>query len=283
MFKDIMIAFGVVAGIALILGVLLALISHFFAAKEDKKLKAVRACLPGVNCGACGFKGCDDYAAAVAEGRAKPNLCVPGAETTARELGEVLGIEVETPVDVVAFVHCNGNCEATTKKADYSGISTCKAASMIYAGPDACRFGCIGLGDCAAACPAGAICLKDGIAHVDTEKCLGCGLCKTICPKHLITMVPQETTDIVMCSNTDSGALARKVCKNACIGCKKCEKVCPNGAVVVENNLARVDHEKCVGCGLCAESCPTGCMKRVIFPDIPEGVDPRDIIEEANK
>ena len=282
MINDILIAFGVVAGTALVLGVLLALISRFFAVKEDEKIKAVRACLPGVNCGACGYKGCDDYAAAVASGSAKPNLCVPGAETTARELGEVLGIEVETPEDVVAFVHCNGNCEATTKKADYTGISSCKAAAMIYGGPDACRFGCIGLGDCAAACPAGAICLKDGIAHIDTEKCLGCGLCQTICPKRIISMVPQETKDIVMCSNTDPGAAARKACKNACIGCKKCEKVCPNGAVVVENNLARVDHSKCVGCGLCAEACPTGCMKRVIFPDIPEGVDPRDIVKEAN-
>lgn len=278
----ILIAFGVVAGIALILGVLLALISHFFAAKEDKRVKAVRACLPGVNCGACGYKGCDDYAAAVAEGTAKPNLCVPGAETTAQELSAVLGIEVETPMDVVAFVHCNGNCEATDRKADYSGIPSCKAAAMIYAGPDACRFGCIGLGDCAAACPAGAICLRDGIAHVDTERCLGCGLCQTICPKHIISMVPQETQDVVMCSNTDKGADARKVCKNACIGCKKCEKVCQHEAVTVTNNLAKVDYTKCVGCGACAEACPTGSMKQVIFPDIPEGVDPRQIIKDAN-
>lgn len=280
---DILIAFGVVAGIALILGILLALISHFFAAKENGKMKAVRACLPGVNCGACGFKGCDDYAAAVAEGTAKPNLCVPGAETTAQELSAVLGIEVETPEDVVAFVHCNGNCEATTRKADYTGIPTCKAAAMIYAGPDACRFGCLGLGDCAAACPAGAICLKDGIAHIDTERCLGCGLCQTICPKHLISMIPQETTDVVMCNNREKGADARKNCKNACIGCKKCEKVCPNGAVTVENNLAKIDYSKCVGCGACAQACPTGCMKRVIFPDIPEGVDPREIIKDVNK
>ena len=278
----ILIAFGVVAGIALILGILLALISHFFAAKEDKRVKAVRACLPGVNCGACGYKGCDDYAAAVAEGTAKPNLCVPGAETTAQELSAVLGIEVETPMDVVAFVHCNGNCEATDRKADYSGIPSCKAAAMIYAGPDACRFGCIGLGDCAAACPAGAICLRDGIAHVDTERCLGCGLCQTICPKHIISMVPQETQDVVMCSNTDKGADARKVCKNACIGCKKCEKVCQHEAVTVTNNLAKVDYTKCVGCGACAEACPTGSMKQVIFPDIPEGVDPRQIIKDAN-
>jgi len=279
--NDILIAFGVVAGIALILGVMLALISRFFATKENEKLKAVRACLPGVNCGACGYKGCDDYASAVADGSAKPNLCVPGAETTARELGEVLGIEVETPEDFVAFVHCNGNCDATSKKADYTGIFSCKAATMIYGGPDACRFGCIGLGDCAAACPAGAICLKDGIAHIDTEKCLGCGLCQTICPKHIISMVPQETADVVMCSNTDKGADARKACKNACIGCKKCEKVCQSGAVVVENNLAKIDYEKCVGCGACADACPTGCMKRVFFPDIPDGVDPRDIIDDA--
>ena len=96
-FMNILVAFGVVAGVALILGVLLALISHFFAVPEDEKVKAVRACLPGVNCGACGYKGCDDYAAAVADGSAKPNLCVPGAEATAKELGEILGVEVEAP------------------------------------------------------------------------------------------------------------------------------------------------------------------------------------------
>ena len=279
-FMNILIAFGVVAGVALILGILLALISHFFAVPEDEKVKAVRACLPGVNCGACGYKGCDDYAAAVAEGTAAPNLCVPGAEATAKELGEILGVEVEAPEDVVAYVHCNGNCEATTKKASYDGISTCKAASMRYAGPDACRFGCLGLGDCAKACPADAICLKDGIAHVDTSRCLGCGLCTTICPKHIISLIPQETEAAVMCSNTDKGADARKACKNACIGCMKCKKVCPHDAITVTNNLAKIDYDKCEGCGLCAEACPTGCMKKVVFPDIPEDIHPNELINQ---
>ena len=278
---DILIALGVVAGVALFLGVLMALVSRFFAVKEDETVKAVRSCLPGINCGACGYKGCDDYAVAVAEGSAKPNLCVPGAETTARELGEVLGIEIAAPADLVAFVHCNGNCDATTKKAVYDGVSTCKAAAMLYGGPDACRFGCIGLGDCAASCPSNAICLKDGIAHVDTGCCLGCGLCETICPKHIISMVRQETQAVVACSNTDKGADARKVCKNACIGCKKCEKVCPTGAVTVVTNLAKIDYAKCTGCGACHDVCPTGSMQRVIFPDLPEGVDPRDIIENS--
>jgi len=267
---DILISLGVVAGAALILGILLALISHFFAVEEDQKVKAVRACLPGVNCGACGYKGCDDYAVAVAEGAAKPNLCVPGAEATAKELGDVLGIEVEPPKDVVAYVHCNGNCEATSKKASYGGISSCKAASMLYGGPDACRFGCMGLGDCAAVCPADAICMKDGIAHVDTSKCLGCGLCADTCPKHVISMLPQETAVAVMCHNQDKGADARKACKNACIACKKCEKACPHGAITVMNNLAQIDYDKCTGCGACAEGCPTGCLKKVFFPDLPE-------------
>lgn len=276
---DIFIALGVVAGIALILGVLLALVSRFFATEDDKLVKQVRSCLPGVNCGACGYKGCDDYASAVAGGVAKPNLCIPGAEATAQELSQILGVEVEAPADMVAFVHCNGNCGATAKKAEYVGISTCQAASMLYGGPDACRFGCIGLGDCAAACPAEAICIRDGVAHVNTRRCLGCGLCMTICPKHMITMLPQETEAAIMCNNTDKGADARKICKNTCIGCKKCEKVCENAAVTVVNNLAKIDYDKCTGCGACADACPTGCMKRVVFPDIPQGMTPRDLVE----
>lgn len=267
---DVLIAFAVVVGIGLLMGVLLALVSRFFGIEESGRLKAIRACLPGVNCGACGYKGCDDYAAALAEGSAKPNLCVPGAEDTANELGKLLGIEVEPPKDVVAFVHCNGNCEATSKKADYDGISTCRAASMLYGGPEACRFGCLGFGDCAAVCPAEAICVRDGIAHVDTTRCFGCGLCTETCPKHIISLVPQETKAAVMCSNKDKGADARKVCKNACIGCRKCEKTCPNGAISVRDNLAVIDYDKCTGCGACAGVCPTGCLKSVAFPDFGE-------------
>ena len=282
-YVDILIAFGVVAGISLILGVLLALISRFFAVEEDATVKAVRSCLPGVNCGACGYKGCDDYAAAVANGSAKPNLCVPGAEMTAKELGEILGVEVETPEDMVAYVHCNGHCEATTKKAAYDGITSCKAAAMLYGGPNACRFGCLGLGDCAKACPSNAICLKDGVAHVDTTLCLGCGLCSTICPKQVISLIPQVTEAVVACSNTDKPAEARKACTNACIGCRKCEKACEHQAVTVTNNLAKLDYDKCVGCGRCAEVCPTGAMRRVVFADIPEGVHPRDLVDESKK
>lgn len=270
---EIIIAFAVVSAVGLLAGILLALLSHFFGVEEDPKLKEIRATLPGVNCGACGYKGCDDYAAALAEGKAKPNLCIPGAEDTARELGALLGIEVEPPKDVVAFVHCNASCDATQIKANYNGITSCRAASALFGGPSACNGGCLGLGDCAAACPSGAICTKDGVARVDTSRCLGCGLCMTVCPKHVISMVPQDTKTVVMCNNTDRGAAARKACANACIGCKKCEKACPEQAIAVVDNLARIDYEKCTGCGACVEGCPTGCLKQVFFPDLGESVN----------
>lgn len=278
---DILIAFAVVSAVALIAGILLALISHFFGVEEDKRVKEIRACLPGINCGACGYKGCDDYAAALAAGSAAPNLCVPGAESTANELGAILGVEVEEPKDVVAFVHCNGNCEATQKRAVYNGISTCRAASMLHGGPDACVYGCLGYGDCAAVCPSGAICTKDGIAHVDTSRCLGCGLCVSTCPKKIISMVPQETVAVIMCNNRDKGADARKACKNACIGCKKCEKVCPEQAITVTDNLAKIDYNKCTGCGTCTQSCPVGCLKKVFFPDLSQELEEKDLYEST--
>ncbi len=270
--NTILIAFAVVSAVGLIAGILLAVISHFFGVEEDETVRAVRDLLPGVNCGACGYKGCDDYAAAVAAKEAAPNLCVPGAADTAFAIGELLGVEVEAPKDVVAFVHCNGNCEATSRKNAYDGISTCKAASMLYGGPDACRFGCLGLGDCAEVCPADAICEKDGIAHVDTSRCLGCGLCVETCPKHIISLVPQHTRTVVMCHNQDSGAAARKVCTNACIGCKKCEKNCPENAITVANNLATINYDLCTGCRKCVEGCPTACLHTVYFPDLGEEV-----------
>ena len=274
----ILIAFLVMLGIALIAGILLSVLSHFFAVEEDPRQKEIRECLPGVNCGACGYTGCDEYAAALAKGEAAPNLCIPGAQKVANQIGELLGVEAEPFKDVVAFVGCNGNCEAASKKAVYEGVQTCSAAAMIYGGPNACRFGCLGYGDCAAACPANAICLVDGIAHVDTSRCLGCGVCAAKCPKHIIRMVPQETKTVVMCSSKDKGVDARKACKNACIGCKKCERTCPHGAITVKENLAVIDYEKCTNCGTCVKECPTGCLKTVFFPNLPEDVDAEEVL-----
>ena len=268
----ILLAVLVMLGVAVAAFVLLAVLSHYFAVEENPLQKQVRELLPGINCGSCGYKGCDDYAAALAQGEAKPNLCVPGAQALADELSERLGVSSEPFKDVVAFVACNGHSGVTTRKADYEGVASCRAASMVFGGDRSCRFGCLGLGDCAAACPNDAICMEDGIARVNTARCVGCGLCVTKCPKSLISMISQHTTTVVRCHNRDKGAVARKACQNACIACKKCEKTCPHGAIKVVDNLAQIDYAICTSCGACVSECPTGCLQSVVFPDLAEPV-----------
>lgn len=264
MIIDVLTAFVAVTAVGLILAVLLAFAANFLHVQEDETVQKLRDALPGVNCGACGYTGCDDYAKALATGEVKTNLCIPGADATAEKVSEILGVDAEDVVEMYAYVHCNGNCEATSKKAVYEGIDSCRAAAMFYGGPDACRFGCTGFGDCAKVCPVDAICIEDNIARVDTRKCIGCGMCEKACPKGIIELVPQVANTVVFCSSRDKGAVARKACKNACIACKKCENNCPEGAIKVENNLARIDYNKCSGCGKCAEVCPTKCIKSVI-------------------
>ncbi len=264
MLENVLMALLVVAGIGFILGVVLAVASKFFGVPVDENVSKVRECLPGANCGACGYAGCDEYAKAVAEG-AKTNLCIPGADAVAAEVAAIMGVEAEDVIEAEAFVKCNGNCNATCNQFNYEGIDTCEAASMFYGGPNSCKYGCIGCGDCANVCPVDAICIYDGIAHIDTRICTGCGLCAKTCPKNVIEVLPQYARSIVLCNNKEKGAVARKNCKNACIACGKCERVCPEGAIKVTDNLANIDYDKCTGCGLCVENCPTNCLRTVDF------------------
>ena len=259
----ILYALLIVAAIGLVAGVLLALASHFFAVPENPMTKAVRECLPGANCGACGYAGCDAYAAAVAEGKAAPNLCIPGGPDVASQLSDVLGVEVEVGKPRVAYVNCSGDCNAVGCTVVYDGIKSCKAANMLYGGPELCKYGCVGCGDCVSSCPVGAIKVTDELAHVDPALCIACGACVKSCPKGLIELVEEDVYVVVTCSNKEKGAIARKHCMNTCIGCKKCEKVCPEGAVSVTDNLSRIDYSKCTHCGKCAEACPTKIIKIV--------------------
>ncbi len=257
---DILIGFIVVAAIGLIAGVLLAIASHFFGVEEDKTTIRIREALPGVNCGACGFNGCDEYAKALAEGGVKTNLCIPGSDSVAAEIAEILGVAAENVIETVSVVHCNGNCTATSSKAHYDGQMTCRAANLVYGGPGKCTYGCLGCGDCARACPNDAICLKDGIAHIIRDRCIGCGICVENCPKGIISMMPNTFTVKVLCSSRDKGAVAAKNCKNACIACKKCEMTCPNGAIKVRDNLAVIDYSLCTNCKKCVEVCLMHCI-----------------------
>ena len=272
--NPILIAAIVVAVIGALCAVMLVLASKFFAVKEDERYGKIRECLPGANCGACGFAGCDGYAKALNEvDGTKTNLCIPGADAVAKQISEILGVEFEDVVEQVAVIHCYGDCLHTSRKMEYFGIRSCEAAKTMYGGAGKCAHGCLGFGDCMKVCPQGAICLTNGIAHIDTRKCIGCGMCAKVCPQGIIEIIADVEKVIVTCSNTDKGAVARKICSNACIGCKLCEKNCESDAIHVVNNLARIDYDKCQNCDTCAKNCPVGCIFIADFSGIHRHVD----------
>lgn len=258
--NPILISVIVVGVIGLIGGLGLSIASVLMEVKSDEKVAELRAILPGANCGACGYTGCDGYAEALAKGETKPGLCAPGGVEMNNELGKILGVSVKMAEPKAAVVLCDGTCDKVGNKMDYKGVETCKAANMLYAGTSDCNYGCLGFGDCQRACPYGAIKVHNGCAVVNADICTACSVCVRTCPKGIIQLLPIKKKATVACSNRDKGAIARKVCKSACIACGKCQRACEYGAVKVVNNLAVIDPEKCTACGACVEACPTHCI-----------------------
>ncbi len=264
---EILIPVLLLLGTGLLCALLLTVASAFFGVDHDEKADAIRECLPGANCGACGFSGCDGYAAALSEGKTdKVNLCIPGGDGVAKDIASIMGVEAAAVDEVVAYVGCNGACSPEEKKYDYSGPKTCKAANMSFSGDRFCTFACLGYGDCVRVCPRDAIVINErNIAEIDPKKCIGCGLCARTCPNSIIHLVRDTARVVVKCSNHNKGAEVRKVCKVGCISCGKCEKTCPTGAIKVVDNLATIDYEKCIDCGKCASVCPVKCIKEGNF------------------
>lgn len=248
---DILIPILIVSIMGLVLGLGLALAAKFMAVPTDEREAKIRECLPGANCGACGYTGCDGYAAAIANGEAEPDKCAPGGESTAKALGEVLDIEIST-TPKVAFVACQRNSK---EKYEYTGKPSCLSASLVHGGPLDCQFGCIGLGDCVSACSFDAISIQDGKVVVCEDLCGGCGSCAAVCPKSIIKIVPKTQTTRVLCSNCHKGPAVVKVCTTSCIACGMCVKACENDAIKLEKNVAVIDPDKCINCGKCKAAC----------------------------
>lgn len=243
-------------GLGLLMGALLALASKLFAVKKDEKAEAIKECLPGANCGGCGYSGCDAYAAAVSAGDAPVNKCSVGGAEAASKIAQIMEVDAGEQVRMRAQVMCSGTGEYAKKKYIYEGIDDCVAASKIGGGDKMCKNGCIGLGTCVRACPFDAIVVEDGVAAVDYSKCKGCGICVSACPKGIIKLIPFDAKHWVGCMSVDDGKNTRKVCDVGCISCKICQKNCPAGAINVDNFVASIDYDKCTGCDICTDKCP---------------------------
>ncbi|WP_374711755.1 RnfABCDGE type electron transport complex subunit B [Symbiobacterium terraclitae] len=253
----------VLGGAGLVLGAGLAFVAVKIAVPPDERVAAVRERLPGANCGACGFPGCDGLAAALVKGEAKPDSCTAGGPATAAAVAEVLGLEAVAGERMVVAVHCVGTNQAARRSYEYLGIADCRAAAIMPGGgPRACSYGCVGLGTCVRACPFDALAMDDeaGLPVVDREKCTGCGICTQECPKNIMALVPASQPTLVCCRNLDKGPQVRKACSAGCIACGLCVRSCPQKTISLVNNVACIDPAGCDGCGTCVEKCPTKCI-----------------------
>ena len=246
----------VIGIIGLVFGCLLEYASIIFHVDKDPRIDKIIETLPGANCGGCGFAGCSAYAKAVVEENAPVTKCSVGGAAAAEKIADIMGVTAEVGAKKAARVLCGGTCDKASDKYTYFGVSDCRAAAKLAGGAKSCSYGCLGLGTCQSVCQFGAISIEDGIAKVDSEKCTACGMCVSVCPKHIIELVEVKKPVSVRCKNKDRGPAANKVCKASCIGCGICAKNCPKHAITIENNLAYIDYSKCVGCGICKEKCP---------------------------
>ena len=56
----------------------------------------------------------------------------------------------------------------------------------------------------------------------DRDKCKGCELCVSVCPKHILAL--------------DSYRPAVCVDPAACIGCASCAKICPDSIITIQKD-----------------------------------------------
>lgn len=278
----IVIAVIALGAIGALCAIILFLAAKKFAVYEDPRIAQAEAALPGANCGGCGYPGCHGFAEACvkADDFGKMLCPVGGAETMAK-IGAILGKEVGSSVPMIAVVRCNGSCANRPHTNRYDGAASCAIASALYGGETGCSYGCLGCGDCVAACKFDAIKINPDtlLPEVDEDKCTACGACAKACPKNIIEIRkkgPKSRRLFVSCVNKDKGVVARKACSAACIGCGKCAKTCEFGAITVENNVAYIDYNKCRLCRKCVEVCPTGAIHELNFP-------PRKVVTATEK
>lgn len=283
---EILIAVAILGGLGLIFGLVLAVASKVFYVQTDPRLDKLNECLPGANCGGCGYAGCGGYAEAVLKGEAEIGKCASGGNECAQAMAAIMGVKAAAMTRKVALVRCSGfhGVDASGKqtgakrKGEYEGFKDCLAASKVGGnGPLSCKFGCLGYGNCVKACKYDAIAVVNGVAKVDSEKCVGCMSCAAACPRGIIIPVEYDKHVRIACASRAKGAVTVRGCTQGCIGCGICKKICPLDAITIENNLAVIDYSICDSCGLCATVCP-----KHLIVDTMEGT-PVEILAASKK
>jgi len=256
------------AGLAVVFASVLAFADRKLRVEEDPRVDEINHHLPGVNCGACGFLSCHDFAEHIVQEGADPAKCRVVDEETREKLFEITGKEGESLYPKIPLVHCAAEWENKKFPAEYKGPRTCLSANLVFGAGMECEYGCMGFGDCVDVCPFDALHMDNGLPRVNPEKCTGCGKCVEACPRGIISMQDKKNEKLfyVACSTHDGALRVRKICGVGCIACRICEKLSPEGFFKITDNLSLADYEKQADAEKVrkvAVKCPTKVIKEI--------------------
>lgn len=255
------IVLGIIAGLAVLFGVLILVVTKICHVHEDEKVLQILEHLAGANCGGCGHTGCEDFAKCLACGKGSLNDCKATDNEQKAIIAQIANLPFTAEEVTVAVVRCSGGHNATDKF-DYVGNPDCLNQMVYQGGRKLCATACLGGGSCQSVCPVDAIAVReDGIAFVQREKCLSCGACINACPKNCIDRIPASAKVYVACRTHCKGKETMSFCTMGCIACGLCARNCPNGAITMVDNLPIIDYKKCDGCMTCVAKCPRHCIK----------------------
>ncbi|MEA3488900.1 MAG: RnfABCDGE type electron transport complex subunit B [Candidatus Omnitrophota bacterium] len=256
------------AGMAIIFASVLAFADKKLRVQEDPRISVVFKLLPHVNCGACGYVNCHDFAEHLIKEGDDPVKCRVLGEEAREKLCQMLGKEAGPRWPKIPLVHCAAEWENKEPVAEYKGVRTCRAADLAFGGGMRCEYGCMGFGDCVEVCPFGALRMENGLPRLDQGKCTGCGKCVEVCPRNIISLREKRHEKIfyVACNSHDGALRVRQICGAGCIACGICEKLSPEKLFIVADNLSRADFSKQEDQGKVrniAGKCPTKVIKEI--------------------
>ena len=257
----IVIALAALGGLTLLLATMLIIANKKLYVYEDPRINTVEDMLPHANCGACGYPGCRPFAEALVTGESLPGKCTVSSEEGRMAIAEYLGVSLGSEEKQVARLACAGGTNVAINRAQYQGLETCRAASLVSGGGKGCFWGCLGHGDCDVVCDFDAITMNEfGLPVVDVDKCTACGDCVEVCPKDLFSLQPISHQLWVACKNLEHGDAVLEDCQVGCTACGKCAMDAPGELITMKHNLPLINYSENHQTQTPIQRCPTGAI-----------------------
>jgi len=280
----ILTALGFLGGLTLLLAIFLVVANKKLYVYEDPRIDQVNDMLPLANCGACGYPGCRPFSEALVKNETLPGKCTVSSDEGRAAIASFLGVDLGAEVKRIAKLACAGGTNVARNKANYNGIKSCQAASLVSGGGKGCFWGCLGHGDCEVVCDFDAITMDEfSIPQVDADKCTACGDCVTACPKGLFSLQSENHNLWVACKNLEMGEGVLDDCEVGCTACGKCALDATCSLITMQNNLPVINYTENHQTKDPIQRCPTGAIVWADKNGVEKGRESKNIIRKGEK